>query len=85
MWAAPEERLPVRCTDGQRSAPPEDCGGSGGYDRLVAALDDPSDEEHEEFRTWTGRFSPERFDREAVNRKLARLPRGRRVPGRHLP
>jgi len=82
MWAAPEDRLPIRCTDGERAAPPEDCGGTDGYERLVAVLADPSDPEHAEFRTWAGRFSPERFDIEAVNRKLARLPRGRRVAGR---
>lgn len=83
MWAAPEGRHPVRCTDGERAAPPEDCGGTGGYELLVAALADPVHPEHGEFRTWAGRFSPERFDREAINRKLARLSTGRRPSRRH--
>jgi hypothetical protein len=78
MWMEPDDPERTRCLGGERAAPPEDCGGASGYERLVTALADPSDEEHEEFRLWAGKFSPERFDLEAVNRRLARLPRGRR-------
>ena len=51
-----------RCLAGERACPPEDCGGVGGYERLCAAMDDPSDEEYESFLEWLGRrFEPSRF------------------------
>jgi hypothetical protein len=64
----------VLCVDGARACPPEDCGGPHGYETLVAALPDPSPEEHEQIVEWIGGdFDPERFDLDAVNRKLRRL------------
>lgn len=77
MWATGDQPQGPICRGGERAAPPEDSGGTPGYERLTAAIADPSDEEHEEFSSWAGEFSPERFDLEAVNRRLARLPRGR--------
>jgi len=75
---AVEEPQGPKCTDGERAAPPEDCGGATGYERLVAALGDPEDEEHDEYRQWAGRWQPDRLNLEAINRRLSRLPRGRR-------
>lgn len=69
--------LQPRCVEGQRASPPEDCGGIGGYERLLSARQDPKDAEHDEFRQWAGRWDSERLDLEAINRRLARLPRGR--------
>jgi hypothetical protein len=64
------------CTGGARACPAEDCGGVSGYASMVAILADPTHPEHREMRTWVGRkYDPERFDREAVNKKLARLAR----------
>jgi hypothetical protein len=84
-----EDELPVesvsvvvpRCLAGARSCPPEDCGGPHGYSDLLTALRDPEHEEHAWLRTWAGpRFDPEEFDLDRVNRRLARVPKGRR-PG----
>lgn len=51
----------ARCTAGSRACPPEDCGGVGGYQHLLAVLADPRHEEHEEMVQWSQDFAPERF------------------------
>jgi len=51
------------CLDGANACPPEDCGGSGGYARLLEVLADPNHEEHEELAGWVGgRFDASEFD-----------------------
>ncbi len=72
---AAEEPPEPRSTDRGRASPPEDCGGVGGYERLLSALHDPEDAEHDDFRRWAGRWDPERLDLEVINRRLAWLPR----------
>ena len=63
-----------RCLDGARACPPEDCGGIGGYEHLLAALRDPRHPEHKEMRAWAGtHFDPELFSLQAVNSALAIL------------
>lgn len=59
--------------DGDRACSPEDCGGPSGYARLLEALDDPDDEEHEEMQAWAGPLSPDVFDLSAANRRLAKI------------
>jgi hypothetical protein len=59
-----------RCVQGDRSGPPEDAGGTGGYEDYLNALADPNHDQHDELLAWRGPFDPERFDREAVNRAL---------------
>src|SRR5688572_29052471 len=73
----PQAQLPF-CLEGERACPPEDCGGSHGYENLLLALKDPSHEEHESSRTWMGGdFESERFDAREVNRVLGfGRPRG---------
>ncbi|MGE5357493.1 MAG: plasmid pRiA4b ORF-3 family protein, partial [Bacteroidales bacterium] len=62
----------LRCTAGARACPPEDCGGVGGYERLLEALFDPRHEQFAELRAWVGPgFEPERFDLREVNDRLA--------------
>lgn len=75
IHAAPEgDAAAATCVNGARACPPEDSGGSDGYDYLLEALGDPSHEEHQMMLDWLGGpFDPERFDREAVNRKLAAI------------
>ncbi|MFV2058686.1 MAG: plasmid pRiA4b ORF-3 family protein [Thiohalomonadales bacterium] len=51
-----------RCIDGARACPPEDCGGVHGYDRVLEALADPDDEEHESMLEWLGgKYDPQEF------------------------
>jgi hypothetical protein len=61
------------CLDGARACPPEDCGGVGGYERLLDIVFDPTHEEFEEMRVWAGSaFQPERFELRRVNEQLRR-------------
>jgi hypothetical protein len=52
-----------RCIGGARACPPEDCGGTGGYENFLAAIRDPRHEEHDEYLYWIGgEFDPEEFE-----------------------
>jgi hypothetical protein len=44
------------CVAGEGMGPPEDCGGPAGYERLLAALADPTHPEHDEMKQWAGRL-----------------------------
>jgi len=66
--------VPV-CLDGARACPPEDCGGSWGYQELREALADPAHERHAELTGWIADydergFDPEAFDLDAANAVL---------------
>src|SRR3954469_19256768 len=64
------------CTDGKRHAPPEDCGGIGGYYNFLEAIHDPQHEQHDSLLEWIGgSFKPEAFSMEEVNGRLAPLQR----------
>ena len=66
--------MPVSCLAGARSGPPEDSGGIGGYEGLLAAIADPKHPEHEELREWLGEeFNPEEFDLKAINARLKKI------------
>jgi hypothetical protein len=71
--------LPV-CLGGARACPPEDCGGVGGYEELIAALRRPQSAAAQEFREWLGRvYDPEELDLAAINARLGHgAPRGSR-------
>ena len=69
-----DESPSVKCLDGARACPPEDCGGAYGYIDLLDAITDPKHEQHRELRDWIGgRFDAEAFDVKAVNAKLAKI------------
>ena len=60
---------------GERACPPDDAGGSGGYQAFLDQLeDDPYGDETKAFQEWAGLdFDPERFDRQAVNATISRM------------
>jgi hypothetical protein len=65
-------RYPV-CLEGVRCCPPEDVGGTPGYEEFLEALADPEHERHDEFLRWAGgRFDPEEFDADKVTKKMRR-------------
>jgi hypothetical protein len=70
----PEEELkaPV-CLDGKRSAPPEDCGGKGGYRDVLKALRNPSRPKNAELLEWLDGYNPEYFDADVVNERLKKI------------
>lgn len=59
-----------RCLTGERRTPPEDVGGSSGYEDYLEAMADPEHEEHESMLQWRGPFDPEAFSITAVNQQL---------------
>ncbi len=56
-----------RCLAGARACPPEDVGGTWGYEDFIQAINDPNHNEHERMLEWIGgSFDPEHFDPEEV-------------------
>lgn len=59
------------CIDGQRSCPPEDCGGTGGYERLLEIIKNPNHEEYKNMKNWLPvDFDPEYFNKDEINELL---------------
>jgi hypothetical protein len=69
LQPAPDTSYP-RCIDGERNCPPEDVGGSGGYENYLRAMADPEHEEHEDMIRWRGPFDAESFSVEKINQQL---------------
>jgi hypothetical protein len=68
--AAPDAIYPS-CIGGARSGPPEDCGGSPGYQELLRVLAHPKDPRYAELKAWVGPdFDSEAFDQRTTNRLL---------------
>ncbi len=62
------------CLDGQGACPPEDVGGTGGYQEFLAAMADPMHEEHDNYLVWVGyKFDPSEFNVAAANAALQRV------------
>jgi hypothetical protein len=62
------------CLGGARACPPEDCGGTWGYDNLLKILRDPTHEEHSFRKAWLNRpFDPQAFKLENANKYLKKL------------
>ena len=75
-----EVHYPI-CTDGERACPPEDCGGTMGYEELLEVLNDPDHEEHEHYSEWAGEdFDPEKFDIKETNNMLGNIKSNVREP-----
>ena len=60
---------------GERACPPEDAGGSHGYQEFLDQFArNPKQKEVREFLRWAGQdFDPDRFDRHAANAALLRM------------
>jgi len=71
LQPVPDTTYP-RCIAGERSCPPEDVGGSGGYEDYLVAMANPEHQEHHEMMAWRGPFDPEGFSVEKVNGELAK-------------
>lgn len=71
------------CLGGARACPPEDCGGIWGYGDFVEAIQNPSNERHEELLEWVGgKFDPEKFDPAKATKAMRKgLPDWRRMAG----
>lgn len=61
-----------RCIAGARNGPPEDVGGTYGYESYLEALANPDHERHEELLAWRGPFDPEDFSVKSVNAQFRR-------------
>lgn len=62
------------CVGGENACPPEDVGGSPGYEHFLRIVQDPRDPEHEAMLTWCGgTFEPTAFDIDQVNWRLKRI------------
>ncbi|HEX4920476.1 MAG TPA: plasmid pRiA4b ORF-3 family protein [Candidatus Bathyarchaeia archaeon] len=70
MEPEPNESYP-RCIEGERASPPEDVGGIWGYSEFLEAISDPKHEQRDDLVDWIGgKFDPEKFSVEKVNREL---------------
>jgi hypothetical protein len=74
------QRYPL-CLEGARACPPEDVGGTWGYEEFVEAVRDEDHEQHEDMLRWAGgRFDPEAFDPAKATRRMWRgVPDWRQV------
>jgi hypothetical protein len=69
----PNIKYPI-CMGGEMACPPEDCGGIHSYYNYLKILKDKKHKEYKELKIWMGRnFDANKFDKEAVNRKLRNL------------
>ena len=69
----PKVKYP-RCVEGARACPPEDCGGIWGYADFLEAISDPKHPDHRDMKEWIGgKFDPEKFSVDAVNKELRRV------------
>ncbi len=65
---------------GARACPPEDVGGTWGYEEFLEAMADPHHERQEEYLGWNGPFDPETFDVAKATKRMRRgLPDWRQI------
>jgi hypothetical protein len=63
-----------KCTAGKLNCPPEDCGGIPGFYNLLNIISNRKHPEHRETFIWLGgKYKPELFEKELVNKELASL------------
>ena len=67
-----EGQIP-RCIAGERNSPPENCGGTTGYQELLKTISNKKHPDYKNMMQWLGgKFDPEGFDIEKINKKLKR-------------
>lgn len=61
----------AQCVAGARATPPEDVGGTYGYELFLEAISDPEHDEHANQLYWAGgHFDPDWFDLDLINKDL---------------
>lgn len=61
------------CIEGERAAPPEDCGGIYSYPELVQSLVDKKHQKHKGNKEWSNNFDPEVFSVAQANSYMAAM------------
>ena len=75
LTAKTDTSYPI-CVEAKRACPPEDCGGTWGYQTLLKAIKDPKHPEHALRVEWLGSsFDPEKVDLDEINDLLKSIPR----------
>lgn len=70
-----KESFKQRLLDGERAAPPEDCGGTPGYERMVDFLETGEvtyDDDPEGLKTWLDGWRPDAFELATAKAKFDR-------------
>ncbi len=69
------------CIYGERACPPEDCGGTRGYEELLQVLNDPTHEDHNHYSEWAGEdYDSDKFDSKRANFILENIKGNVREP-----
>ena len=73
----PDTKYP-RYIDGARRCPPEDCGGTPGFENFLAAIANPKHEDHAELIEWydacyRGTYHPETIDELITKRRVGAI------------
>ena len=86
----PHTTLRPVCLSGERHCPPEDVGGTPGYEEFLQVIFEPRHQEYEQSVRWAGgpsaltqvaeRFQPEEFNVKAVNATLSCMRSTRHHP-----
>ena len=67
-WPAEQSVKYPRCVSGARACPPEDCGGTTGYENFLQAIQDARHPDHKEMLEWVGgHYDPDGFHPERVS------------------
>jgi hypothetical protein len=68
-----------RYIGGERSGPPEDCGGIPGFYELLEAIADVAHPDHARLKEWAGDYDPESFDELPIKYALGRIANRRKA------